>query len=465
MHASRALNRFGLTLLTLALSLPPAGALAYDGMDDVQGSIGFDQVFTDRMDIGKACAAQTDGKIIIAGTITSNDGEGHQIGVVRVGINGVLDPTFGNGGKVVIDLSSYSLASTEGNALAVAVDANQNVVVAGTARSGYGSHPNYGIAFRLLPDGSRDFDWAVTGVWEYSGVSQFTAIGFDPSGRLWLVGPEKIDNTGGWDYSLLDENGYYSGGGLIDRDYTSSFPTALAFDPAGNALVGGFGQPTPFANFDMLVSRIKGSDLLLDRLFGINGIGQYDLGGMAFLRSLAVMPDRRIMMSGEVGPNLAEDIAVVTMDPDGHLYVVPPWTITMVSFGLPQGGDGSGGNNRAVVQSDGKIIVAGTAFTGDPADIADAGVVRLTPYGAADFGFGGNPSNAGRVFDMPPVGNGNGNDLISCLTLAAGKPVLVGSGVWSGTDFDFSFKRLGNSMEFADGFESGSTFFWSATAH
>jgi len=91
--------------------------------------------------------------------------------------------------------------------------------------------------------------------------------------------------------------------------------------------------------------------------------------------------------------------------------------------------------------------------------------VAVSDVSLGDNYYIGNPSNAGRVFDMPPVGNGNGNDLISCLTLAAGKPVLVGSGVWSGTDFDFSFKRLGNSMEFADGFESGSTFFWSATAH
>jgi hypothetical protein len=210
----------------------------------------------------------------------------------------------------------------------------------------------------------------------------------------------------------------------------------------------------------MLVSRIKDSDLMLDRTFGINGIGQYDLGSMAFLRSLAVMPDRRIMMSGEVGPNLAEDIAVVSMEPDGHLFLVAPWWIDLATFFLPQGGDGSGGNNRAVVQSDGKVIVAGAAFTADPANISDVGVARFNGNGTSDLGFGGNSSGFWRVFDMPPTGSGNGNDLLTCVTLAAGKPVLVGSGVWTGGDFDFSFKRLTSDFVFADGFESGSTFQW-----
>jgi hypothetical protein len=197
MLASRILSRSRLSLLLVALSLP-APAFAYDGLDDVQGSIGFDLPLTTRTDLGKACVAQTDGKVVIAGTITSNDGEGHQIALARIGLDGLLDPTFGNGGRVVIDLSVHSIAATEGDALAVAVDVNQNIVVAGTARSEFGQHDPYGIAFRLLPDGSRDFDWAVGGAWEYGGVGRFTAIGFDRSGRLWLVGPEKADNTGGW---------------------------------------------------------------------------------------------------------------------------------------------------------------------------------------------------------------------------------------------------------------------------
>ena len=49
-------------------------------------------------------------------------------------------------------------------------------------------------------------------------------------------------------------------------------------------------------------------------------------------------------------------------------------------------------------------------------------------------------------------------------TLSGGKAVVVGSARYSGTDWDFSLRRLTSDLIFAEAFESGSTWFWSNAA-
>ncbi len=151
---------------------------------------------------------------------------------------------------------------------------------------------------------------------------------------------------------------------------------------------------------------------------------------------------------------------VTRLGPDGTLNNA---FTEYVAFDIGgSGGDGGGGMNRMVVQSDGKIVVAAAAITGDTGNVIDVGVARVLAESGLDSSFGGLGTGK-RTFDMPPVGSGDGNDDFHCLTLSGGKPVLVGSGQWSGLDWDFSFRRLTSALIFTDGFESGTTFFWSKT--
>ncbi|MEO8276384.1 MAG: hypothetical protein ABI639_09195 [Thermoanaerobaculia bacterium] len=215
----------------------------------------------------------------------------------------------------------------------------------------------------------------------------------------------------------------------------------------------------------MAVVRIDGSNLLLDSTFGFggNGIVLIDDFQSSYLRSIALTPDLEIVVSGEEGPSGAENVSVIGLRPNGTVH----WA-DYVGFDL--GGetgpnaDGGGGLNRMVVQSDGKIVVAAVATTGDSGNIVDVGVARTLPrIMGMDTAFGGNGTGR-RTFDMPPVGSGNGNDTLTCLTLSGGKAVVVGSGQYSGTDWDFSIRRLTNDLVFTDSFESGTMFFWSAAA-
>jgi hypothetical protein len=126
-------------------------------------------------------------------------------------------------------------------------------------------------------------------------------------------------------------------------------------------------------------------------------------------------------------------------------------------------GDGIGGQIRMVAQSDGKLVIAARVATGDSGNTSDVGVARLLTNNQPDPSFGGLGTGK-RVFGMAAPPPGNGDDGVSCLVLAAGRPVIAGWAEYIGVDTDFAYRRLTSSLIFTDGFESGWTSFWSAAA-
>ena len=61
--------------------------------------------FSNSFDIGYSVAIQADGKIVLGGLVDSVSG-GVNFGLARYNINGELDTTFGNGGKVITDFNN-----------------------------------------------------------------------------------------------------------------------------------------------------------------------------------------------------------------------------------------------------------------------------------------------------------------------------------------------------------------------
>jgi uncharacterized delta-60 repeat protein len=452
----------------LGSALSTAPVFAADGLDDPGGyaSYPFD-LNSAATDLAYGCAAQADGKVLLAGSATSTD-EGLKIAVARLQLNGLADTSFGGGtGEVVVTLAGQ-VPGHSGQARAIAVDAQSRILVGGTLHETAFFNRDIGFVTRLLANGAIDTGWDngyFAGWFVDGGMSRVTAMGFDPAGRLWTTGPTSADGTGPWRFQVMGDFGNDAGYGSIDiaplvTDFLTTAPTAIAFQPDGNVLIGGWvqrGAPSFLAS--MVVVRIQGANLLPDPGFGFlgNGVVVIDDFESIYLRSIALTPDLEIVVAGESGPLNAEDIVVIGLRPGGTVR----WG-DYLSFDLGgSNGDGIGGLSRMVVQSDGKIVVAAVSYTGDANNIVDVAVGRVLPMIAGwDTTFGGNGTGK-RSFDMPPVGNGNGNDTLTCLTLAAGKAVLVGSGHYSGSDWDFSFRRLTNDLIFADSFESATTFFWS----
>lgn len=101
-------------------------------------------------DHGTAVLVQPDGKILAAGLGQVSSATGTDFVLIRYNANGSLDPTFGNGGKVVTDFGNGSLSSDF--ALGVLLQADGKIIAAGQV-----SHPgaDFGLV-RYNPDGSLD---------------------------------------------------------------------------------------------------------------------------------------------------------------------------------------------------------------------------------------------------------------------------------------------------------------------
>ena len=85
--------------ISLAVFALPASLMARAGtLDPKFGNGGI--VFTANT-VANAGALQGDGKIVVAGSIATNQNQ-QQPGLLRYNTNGTLDPNFGIGGKVVI---------------------------------------------------------------------------------------------------------------------------------------------------------------------------------------------------------------------------------------------------------------------------------------------------------------------------------------------------------------------------
>src|SRR5262245_46927260 len=63
--------------------------------------------FLGATDVEKAAAVavQSDGKVVVAGTFNFNGGTLSNFAVARFNYNGALDTSFGNGGRVTIDVA------------------------------------------------------------------------------------------------------------------------------------------------------------------------------------------------------------------------------------------------------------------------------------------------------------------------------------------------------------------------
>ena len=221
-------------------------------------------------DEGSSVAVQSDGKIILAGSTWSweaNAGEG-DFALVRYTSNGLLDASFGAGGKVITDFggddSSYGMAIQSDGKILLMGRSNGDVALA-----------------RYNTNGTLDTT--------FSGDGKVTTDfgGGDFGMGMTVQGDGKILVSG---YAHANQDF------LFDRQPDGS---VLFFDGVSS---------------DFALMRYN-ADGTLDTSFGIGGKLTTDFGGTDYGASVAVQADGKIMVSG--GSN--GDFALARYNSDGSL--------------------------------------------------------------------------------------------------------------------------------------------------
>jgi uncharacterized delta-60 repeat protein len=305
-------------------------------------------------DLPTAMAAQPDGKIVVAGeSLTFFPNSSHSIALARYLPDGTLDPSFGEGGKVLVPAAvsvSNMLVQPDGRIVVLGAhevcDPDLTCTFDGIALARF---TRFGMLDRSFGDQGL--------VTTLLGITSFpNALTLQPRGRI-VVGA-------GIDGEFLLTRYYPSGtvdpsfgGGFVRTAFPSAQVSlaALAAMPGGRIVALGTVRYADQSLFALSGYRWNGS---LDPWFGFHGrrvIG-FGPGSQAFARDLAVQGDGKIIAVGHVWPGpdgfYAADIGVVRLS--RHGWPDPSFGALGRAIGVD-----AGAGSAVALQSDGKIVVAG----------------------------------------------------------------------------------------------------------
>lgn len=369
----------------------------------------------------------SDGKLLAAGSTT---GANVDIALVRLNSDGTLDTTFAPsaGGRPTFDFSASDIAS------ALALQSDGKIIVAGSSISA--GNTDFAL-MRLDSDGSLDptFDGSVNGNGKITTdfnllADAALAVAIQPDGKIIAAGFSV--NPSGSDFALARYNqngtldttfGIALTGKVTDDLGGNDSARVLALQGDGKIVVGGFAFTG--TNSEFALERYA-ADGTLDSTFGTGGIVITPIGiGNAQIASLALQPDGKIIAAGSASNGLNDDFALVRYDDKGTLDP---------TFGT--GGivttDFSGGNddaNALRIQSDGKIVVAGSASNGTD----DFGLARYNADGTIDTTFG----TGGKIV----TSFGSGSDAAMAMVLQTDGQIVAAGRASTTTGNVFSFAR------------------------
>jgi uncharacterized delta-60 repeat protein len=219
----------------------------------------------DGRETARAVAADSQGRIVaVGGTEFLN--ENHSYLITRLLPDGTLDPSFGNGGKVVTDFGGDG-----GEAYDVAIDSAGRIVVVGASHTGepgpFHKRPQIGVA-RYLADGTPDSTFGTNGLvslgrgaeaWAKAvaigAADTITFAGYASGGGGFLVG--RLTSSGAPDPSFGE-------GGLTELLGIGHMAEAVAVESGKTVVAGGDGFG------DLVVARLL-NEGTLDQTFSNDG--------------------------------------------------------------------------------------------------------------------------------------------------------------------------------------------------
>ena len=376
--------------LVLLSSLAGAGVPAQASPGDLDLTFGSDGVvrtdLTHAEDDGFAVALQPDGKIVVAGE-KGIGGPNPRLAIVRYGIDGSLDPSFGGDGTVSIDFTRRG-----DFAYAVRIQTDGKIVVAGAAAY---DRPNSRFALaRVTSDGSLDPTFGGDGTVVTNLTPSYdwaNGMALQPNGKIVLVGSVSAGSRNGKIGVLryrpdgsLDPT--FGGDGIVLRDPTPTYDDGLAVGIEADrqiVVAGGAGFDGPNERFVVMAFGPHGA---LDPTFGGDGEVFTDLTPRADVPfGLAIQDDGRIVVAGGAAMDSGDPkFALVRYDRDGSLDPSLKGDGTVVTNVTPY----DDGAYSVAIDPSGRIVAAGLAGNNGP--VPRFATARYLADGTLDPTFGGD---------------------------------------------------------------------------
>ena len=370
------------------------------------------------IDKANAVAIQSNGKVVVAGSTRASFGVSPNFALARYNSDGQLDASFGNrflGGRVRTNLS--------GEARAVAIQTDDKILVAGYGRNFLTNNDDFAIA-RYDANGNPDTTFGPnqngtvpngTVLTDFPGSirSEAAALAIQSDGKLVAAGRvNNPANNGRSDFAVarynadgsLDDgtasdstpgDSFGIGGKVLDDFGNDEFATALAIQPADGRIVvaGSASRAGGGGLFNFALARYN-TDGSPDGSFGFNGQGKLStfILSTSFASGLVIQSDGKIVVAGTTSDTSAgtDAFALVRYNPDGALDA---------SFGPGNGvvitnpTSATSAKARAIaLQADGKLVVAGYFVVSGRQEFA---IIRYNANGSPDTDFG--PSGNGEL--------------------------------------------------------------------
>lgn len=320
----------------------------------------------------QAIVLQSDGRIILGGrgTVVSLGVPYDYLTLLRVQPDGSLDPSFGQeleGGWVIE--SDFGLSHL---AVAVILLPDGRILAAGTHRN------NKNFTFQYFDKSGK----LQTNVGTESGLqvpfgeyARLRAVAQQADGKIVAVGETSDGLSNRFaiariipSMGIVDNTFSFDGKVVADFGGLSAVAKTVAVQPDGKILVGGVAGN----RFAMVRYSAEGS---LDQSFGTGGKVLTNRGQEVSLEDMVLQPDGKILVVGTASSGAYPAYTLIRYLPDG-------------SLDLNFGEDGaavvpSGILVSVALQSDGKIVAAGSTFPGSGLQ-----VLRFLANGTLDPSFG-----------------------------------------------------------------------------
>jgi uncharacterized delta-60 repeat protein len=267
-------------------------------------------------DVPYAVVVQPDGKILVGGTCAT------QFCMVRYETNGLLDTTFGTGGRVLKSLIGGNPTFGGDQAYAMALQPDGKIVLAG------GCISNLTQVFcvaRFTPAGEFDPSFGAGVGWVSMGFASVSesarAVALQPDGKILVAGQCNSLGTTAWDFCFarllpsgeLDTtfNALGTPGKVIAprgaSDTYNQHATSLALQPDGKIVIAGYCSYSTATIGHICLLRYEGSGSQPDIGFGLQawatyGAQQFAINNRAY--SVALQPNGKIVVGAECSDRL-----------------------------------------------------------------------------------------------------------------------------------------------------------------